>query len=97
VPGEQLGTPARGNHCCRVRHFVVQFLNIDWTSIVLVCITSVCSFYVSVGVYFPEVGDVVGVADSTIRQSYRLLYPQRDQLFPKDFAFSTPLDSLPKH
>jgi transcription initiation factor TFIIB len=44
-----------------------------------------------------EVGDVVGVADSTIRQSYRLLYPQRDQLFPKDFAFSTPLDSLPKH
>ena len=44
-----------------------------------------------------EVGDVVGVADSTIRQSYRLLYPDRAQLFPKDFVFSTPLDSLPKH
>ena len=52
---------------------------------------------VSVCLFPPEVGDVVGVADSTIRQSYRLLYPQRDQLFPKDFAFSTPLESLPKH
>ena len=47
--------------------------------------------------FFSEVGDVVGVADSTIRQSYRLLYPSREQLFPKDFVFSTPLDSLPKH
>ena len=44
-----------------------------------------------------EVGDVVGVADSTIRQSYRLLYPEREKLFPADFVFSTPLDSLPKH
>ncbi|XP_064395370.1 transcription initiation factor IIB-like [Halichondria panicea] len=44
-----------------------------------------------------EVGDVVGVADSTIRQSYRLLYPARDKLFPEGFAFTTPLDQLPKH
>lgn len=44
-----------------------------------------------------EVGDVVGVADSTIRQSYRLLYPSREKLFPSDFKFVTPLDDLPKH
>ncbi|XP_003386928.1 PREDICTED: transcription initiation factor IIB-like [Amphimedon queenslandica] len=44
-----------------------------------------------------EVGDVVGVADSTIRQSYRLLYPSRHKLFPTDFSFDTPLDELPKH
>jgi len=47
--------------------------------------------------YPPEVGDVVGVADSTIRQSYRLLYPSRDKLFPADFKFTTPLEELPKH
>lgn len=44
-----------------------------------------------------EVGDVVGVADSTIRQSYRLLYPAKGQLFPKDFHFATSLEDLPKH
>ncbi len=44
-----------------------------------------------------EVGDVVGVADSTIRQSYRLLYPSRDKLFPESFTFATTLDQLPKH
>lgn len=46
---------------------------------------------------FVEVGDVVGVADSTIRQSYRLLYPSRHKLFPTEFKFDTPLDELPKH
>ena len=45
----------------------------------------------------PEVGDVVGVADSTIRQSYRLLYPSRDKLFPPDFKFATSVEDLPKH
>ena len=45
----------------------------------------------------PEVGDVVGVADSTIRQSYRLLYPAKGQLFPQDFHFATSLEDLPKH
>lgn len=44
-----------------------------------------------------EVGDIVGVADSTIRQSYRLLYPAREELFPADFKFVTPIDQLPKH
>ena len=40
---------------------------------------------------------MVGVADSTIRQSYRLLYPSRHKLFPPDFKFDTSLDDLPKH
>lgn len=44
-----------------------------------------------------EVGDVVGVADSTIRQSYRLMYPHRAKLFPKDFKFVVSIDDLPKH
>ena len=44
-----------------------------------------------------EVGDVVGVADSTIRQSYRLLYPSREKLFPSDFKFFTSIEDLPKH
>ena len=44
-----------------------------------------------------EVGDIVGVADSTIRQSYRLMYPHRAKLFPKDFKFVVPIDDLPKH
>ena len=44
-----------------------------------------------------EVGDVVGVADSTIRQSYRLLFPSKEKLFPTDFKFATPLDQLPNH
>lgn len=44
-----------------------------------------------------EVGDVVRVADSTIRYSYRLIYDSRDKLFPEGFEFATPLDQLPKH
>lgn len=44
-----------------------------------------------------EVGDVVGVADSTVRRHYRLLYEERQHLFPADFEFATPLDQLPKH
>lgn len=44
-----------------------------------------------------EVGEVVGVADSTIRQTYRLIFKDRDKLFPSDFQFTTPLDELPNH
>ena len=44
-----------------------------------------------------EVGEVVGVADSTIRQIYRLIYPSKEKLFPPDFHFATPLNELPKH
>ena len=42
-----------------------------------------------------EIGDVAGVADVTIRQSYKLMYPKAEELFPKDFQFFTPIDQLP--
>jgi len=42
-----------------------------------------------------EIGDVAGVADVTIRQSYKLMYPRAEELFPKDFKFFTPIDQLP--
>ena len=42
-----------------------------------------------------EIGDIAGVADVTIRQSYRLIYPRAAELFPPDFKFDTPVDKLP--
>lgn len=32
-----------------------------------------------------EIGDIAGVADVTIRQSYELMYPRATELFPPDF------------
>lgn len=46
--------------------------------------------------YLPEIGDIAGVADVTIRQSYRLIYPRAPDLFPTDFKFDTPVDKLPQ-
>ncbi|CAN0374329.1 unnamed protein product [Lampetra planeri] len=43
-----------------------------------------------------EIGDIAGVADVTIRQSYRLIYPKASQLFPQDFKFDTPVEKLPQ-
>lgn len=43
-----------------------------------------------------EIGDIAGVADVTIRQSYRLIYPRAAELFPSDFKFDTPVDKLPQ-
>lgn len=43
-----------------------------------------------------EIGDIAGVADVTIRQSYRLIYPRAAELFPPDFKFDTPVDKLPQ-
>uniref|UniRef100_A0A674GKK5 Transcription initiation factor IIB n=15 Tax=Australaves TaxID=3073809 RepID=A0A674GKK5_TAEGU len=43
-----------------------------------------------------EIGDIAGVADVTIRQSYRLIYPRAPDLFPADFKFDTPVDKLPQ-
>lgn len=43
-----------------------------------------------------EIGDIAGVADVTIRQSYRLIYPRAAELFPTDFKFDTPVDKLPQ-
>lgn len=42
-----------------------------------------------------EIGDIAGVADVTIRQSYKLMYPHAEKLFPEDFDFATPIDQLP--
>lgn len=44
-----------------------------------------------------EVGEVVHVADSTIRYAYRLIYVCKEKLFPEGYEFVTPLDQLPKH
>lgn len=43
-----------------------------------------------------EIGDIAGVADVTIRQSYKLMYPHAVKLFPEDFKFATPIDQLPQ-
>lgn len=43
-----------------------------------------------------EIGDIAGVADVTIRQSYKLMYPRAAELFPGDFSFSTPIEQLPQ-
>lgn len=42
-----------------------------------------------------EIGDIAGVADVTIRQSYRLMYPRATELFPPDFKFYTSIEKLP--
>ncbi|XP_062515164.1 transcription initiation factor IIB-like [Corticium candelabrum] len=42
-----------------------------------------------------EVGAVVGVAETTIRATYKLIYPAREQLFPEDYEFTVPLHKLP--
>ena len=42
-----------------------------------------------------EIGDIAGVAEVTIRQSYKLMYPKAAALFPDDFKFATPIDLLP--
>ncbi|XP_003743470.1 transcription initiation factor IIB [Galendromus occidentalis] len=42
-----------------------------------------------------EIGDIAGVAEVTIRQSYKQMYPRAAQLFPEDFKFHTPIEMLP--
>ncbi|CAL1536558.1 unnamed protein product [Lymnaea stagnalis] len=42
-----------------------------------------------------EIGDIAGVAEVTIRQSYKSMIPKADELFPKDFKFTTPIECLP--
>ncbi|XP_071955914.1 transcription initiation factor IIB-like [Antedon mediterranea] len=43
-----------------------------------------------------DIGEIAGVADVTIRQSYRLMYPKAADLFPADFKFHSPITSLPQ-
>lgn len=42
-----------------------------------------------------EIGDIAGVAEVTIRQAYKLMYPKAHDLFPEDFKFHTPIEQLP--
>ncbi|WAR30990.1 TF2B-like protein [Mya arenaria] len=42
-----------------------------------------------------KIGDIAGVAEVTIRQAYKLMYPHAHKLFPEDFKFHTPIDQLP--
>lgn len=43
-----------------------------------------------------EIADIAGVADVTIRQSYKLMLPRARELFPEGFKFVTPIESLPQ-
>jgi len=43
----------------------------------------------------PEIGEVAGVAEVTIKQSYKLMYPRAADLFPADFRFATLIQDLP--
>ena len=42
-----------------------------------------------------EIADIAGVADVTIRQSYKLLLTRARDLFPEGFKFVTPIENLP--
>ncbi|XP_066923769.1 transcription initiation factor IIB-like [Clytia hemisphaerica] len=42
-----------------------------------------------------DIGDIAGVAEVTIRQSYRSLIGRAAELFPPDFVFHTPIEKLP--
>jgi len=44
-----------------------------------------------------EIGEVAGVADITIKQSYKLMLPKAAELFPDDFKFTTPIEFLPPY
>lgn len=43
-----------------------------------------------------DISEVAGVAEVTIRQSYKLMYPRAHELFPEGFVFSTPIEMLPQ-
>lgn len=42
-----------------------------------------------------EIGEVAGVAEATIRQSYRQMFPRAKDLFPPAFEFAIPISHLP--
>lgn len=43
-----------------------------------------------------EIADIAGVADVTIRQSYKLMLPRAAEPFPEGFKFATPIANLPQ-
>jgi len=44
-----------------------------------------------------DIAEIAGVADVTIRQSYKLMLPRAAELFPPDFRFTTPIEHLPQN
>ncbi|XP_040572334.1 transcription initiation factor IIB [Lepeophtheirus salmonis] len=44
-----------------------------------------------------EIADIAGVADVTIRQSYKLMLTRAIELFPEGFTFTVPIDQLPQN
>ena len=42
-----------------------------------------------------EISDIAGVAEVTIKQSYRLMRDRAAELFPDDFKFATQVENLP--
>lgn len=44
-----------------------------------------------------EIADIAGVADVTIRQSYKLMLPRANELFPDGFDFHTQIKDLPQN
>jgi transcription initiation factor TFIIB len=42
-----------------------------------------------------EIGDIAGVADVTIKQSYKLMYPKAASLFPDSYKFASSIRHLP--
>ena len=52
-------------------------------------------FSFSVVLNVVDIGDIAGVAEVTIKQSYKLMYPQAIALFPAECQFVTPIDQLP--
>jgi len=43
-----------------------------------------------------EIGDIAGVAEVTIRQSYKLIYPRAETLFPEDYKYPSLIALLPQ-
>merc|ERR1712193_450261 len=42
-----------------------------------------------------EIGDIAGVAEVTIKQSYKQMFPRAKDLFPENFKFAIPVSQLP--
>ena len=42
-----------------------------------------------------DISDIAGVAEVTIKQSYKLMIPRAAELFPDDFEFDTAIENLP--
>ena len=46
-------------------------------------------------IFILEIGEIAGVAEATIKQSYKQMYPKVGELFPEGFVFHTPIHQLP--